>query len=84
MLPSKLMIVAICSTLPRARAWRSPARITLQPGQEQEVTFTVGRDERNYYSAAKNEWVVEPSDFDVWVGNSSAATLHDSFAVVER
>jgi beta-glucosidase len=58
-------------------------RITLQPGQKQEITFTVGREERNYWSAAKNGWVVEPSDFDVWVGNSSTATLHDSFSVVQ-
>jgi len=58
-------------------------RITLQPGQKQEVSFTVGREERNYWSAAKNDWVTEPSDFDVWVGNSSTATLHDSFSVVQ-
>ena len=58
-------------------------RVTLQPGQKQEISFTVGRDERNYWSAAKNDWVVEPSDFDVWVGNSSTATLHDSFSVVQ-
>jgi beta-glucosidase len=58
-------------------------RVTLQPGQKQEVSFTVGRDERNYWSAAKNGWVVESSDFDVWVGNSSTATLHDSFSVVQ-
>jgi beta-glucosidase len=57
-------------------------RVTLQPGQRQEISFTVGREERNYWSAAKNGWVVEPSDFDVWVGNSSTATLHDSFSVV--
>ena len=28
-------------------------RITLQPGQKQEISFTIGRDERNYWSAAK-------------------------------
>ena len=56
-------------------------RITLQPGEKQEVSFTVGRGERNYWSASKNDWVVEASDFDVWVGNSSTATLHDSFTV---
>jgi beta-glucosidase len=58
-------------------------RITLQAGQKQEVSFTVGRQERTYWSAAKNGWVIEPSDFDVWVGNSSTATLHDSFKVVQ-
>jgi beta-glucosidase len=58
-------------------------RLTLQPGEKQEVSFTVGREERNYWSAAKNAWVVEPSEFDVWVGDSSTATLHDSFSVVQ-
>lgn len=58
-------------------------RVTLSPGQTQELTFTIGRDERNYYSGAKNNWVVEPSNFDVWVGNNSQATLHDSFSVVQ-
>jgi beta-glucosidase len=56
-------------------------RVTLQPGQKQEINFTVDRAGRSYWSAAKNGWVVEPSDFDVWVGNSSAATLHDTFSV---
>jgi beta-glucosidase len=56
-------------------------RVTLQPGQKQQISFTIGREERNYWSAAKNGWVVEPSDFDVWVGDSSTATLHDSFSV---
>ena len=56
-------------------------RVTLQSGQEQQVSFTIGHDERNYWSAAKNGWVVEPSDFDVWVGNSSLASLHSSFSV---
>jgi beta-glucosidase len=56
-------------------------RVTLAPGEKQEITFTIGHDERNYWSAAKNGWVVEPSDFDVWVGNSSAATLHETFSV---
>jgi beta-glucosidase len=58
-------------------------RVTLQPGQRQEISLTVGREERSYWSPAKNGWVVEPSDFDVWVGNSSTATLHDSFSVVK-
>jgi beta-glucosidase len=58
-------------------------RVTLQPGQKQEISFTVGPAERTYWSAAKNGWVAESSDFDVWVGNSSTAALHDSFSVVQ-
>ena len=58
-------------------------RVTLQPGQKQEISFAVGPQERTYWSAAKNTWVVESSDFDVWVGDSSTAALHDSFTVVQ-
>ena len=58
-------------------------RVTLTPGEKQEIHFTIGREERNYWSAAKNGWVVEPSEFDVWVGNSSTAALHESFSVTE-
>jgi beta-glucosidase len=57
-------------------------RVTLQPGQKQEISFTIGREERNYWSAARSGWVVEPSEFDVWVGNSSTAELHETFSVV--
>ncbi len=55
-------------------------RVTLQPGEKQVVTFEIGRGERNSWSAARSGWTVEPSDFDVWVGDSSTATLHDSFS----
>jgi beta-glucosidase len=41
-------------------------RVTLLPGQKQEISFTIGREERNYWSAAKQGWTVEPSDFDIW------------------
>jgi beta-glucosidase len=58
-------------------------RLTLQTGQKQEISFVIGREERNYWSAARNGWVLEPSDFDVWVGNSSTAALHDTFSVVQ-
>ncbi|WP_103934004.1 glycoside hydrolase family 3 N-terminal domain-containing protein [Bryocella elongata] len=57
-------------------------RVTLAPGQSQEVSLTVGPKERTYFSAAKGSWVTEPSDFDVWVGDSSEATLHESFSVL--
>ena len=52
-----------------ARELKGFRRVTLLPGQKQEISFMIGREERNYWSAAKNAWVVEPSGFDVWVGN---------------
>ena len=56
-------------------------RITLKPGESQQVTLPVTAAERTYWSGATHAWTTEPSDFDIWVGNSSAATLHDTFTV---
>ncbi len=58
-------------------------RITLKPGEKQQVSFPIGQAERTYYSAAKSKWLADPSQFDVWVGNSSVATLHDTFTVLQ-
>ena len=56
-------------------------RITLKPGASQQVTLPITAAERTYWSGPKHGWTTEPSDFDVWVGNSSAAVLHDEFTV---
>ena len=56
-------------------------RLTLKPGEKQQVSFTISGNDRTFWSGPKKNWVVEPSDFDVWIGNSSAATLHDTFTV---
>ena len=56
-------------------------RVSLAPGEKQEVSFTVGKEERKYWSAVTNGWVTDASDFDVWVGDSSEATLHEGFEV---
>lgn len=56
-------------------------RVTLAPGEGREVSFKIGREERTYWSAVKNGWIIDPSDFDVWVGDSSTASLHGEFSV---
>ena len=59
------------------------ARITLQPGETQTVTFPLGPDELRYWSTNANGWVQEATAFDIWVGADSLATLHTAFEVVE-
>ena len=39
-------------------------------------------DDLRYWSPVMRTWVLEPGAFDVWVGDSSAATEHATFAVV--
>jgi beta-glucosidase len=58
-------------------------KIALEPGAKRTVHFTLGKDELQYWSPAEKKWVVEPEQFDVWVGESSAATLHGEFRLTE-
>ena len=54
-------------------------RVTLEPGATRTVHFTLGKDELQFWSPAEKKWVVEPEQFDVWVGGDSSAALHASF-----
>jgi beta-glucosidase len=58
-------------------------RVALQPGGTKTVRFPLGPKELTYWSTARKAWVEEPEEFDVWVGNSSAAEAHATFRVVE-
>jgi beta-glucosidase len=46
-------------------------RVMLNPGQAQDVTFTLDKPALSFYSAAKDDWVAEPGAFEVWIGASS-------------
>jgi len=54
-------------------------RIPLEPGGKRTVEFTLGKDELQFWSPALKKWVVEPENFDVWVGEDSGAALHGEF-----
>ncbi|SOB86388.1 beta-glucosidase [Sphingomonas guangdongensis] len=56
-------------------------RITLQPGERRTVSFPLDEGSVKYWNAAVKGWVVDPGTFDVWVGNSSAATQHAELVV---
>lgn len=55
-------------------------RVALQPGEKREVTFTLGQRELGFYDQTM-KWVVEPGEFDVFVGNSSNAEATARFTV---
>jgi beta-glucosidase len=46
-------------------------RVMLNPGEEQDVSFTLDKSALSFYSAAKDQWVAEPGAFEVWIGASS-------------
>jgi beta-glucosidase len=57
-------------------------RVSLKPGETQNVTFPLGPDELRYWSTSQRKWVQEAEAFDVWVGADSTATLHADLTVV--
>ena len=56
-------------------------RIALAPGEKKTIHFSLGREELKFWSPQARAWVVEPEEFDVWVGGDSKATLHSEFRV---
>jgi beta-glucosidase len=57
-------------------------RVTLGPGEQKHVSFTLGFDDLAFYNVALKR-VVEPGTFKVWVGGSSAATNEAEFTVMK-
>jgi beta-glucosidase len=54
--------------------------ISLKPGQTQEIEFSLGFEDLSYYDLSMHR-VVEPTDYEIWVGGSSGATLGMQFEV---
>jgi beta-glucosidase len=65
------------------RELRGFQRVTLQPGEARTLTFNLGFPDLSYYNLDL-ERVVEPTDYDVWVGGSSDTTLGVQFEVTEN
>jgi len=58
-------------------------RITLAPGEKRTLSFEIPSSARRYWSATEQNYVLDETTFDVWVGGSSAADLHAEFTVKE-
>lgn len=54
-------------------------RISLAPGETRTLRFSLGPDALRYWSAARRDWVLESSVFDVWVGSDSTAAAKTQF-----
>ncbi|MDI7252237.1 MAG: glycoside hydrolase family 3 C-terminal domain-containing protein [Actinomycetota bacterium] len=60
------------------------ARVNLEPGESKRVSFTLRAADLAYYDATAGKWVVERTDYEVYVGASSAPEdlhLRGSFRV---
>jgi len=58
-------------------------RIALQPGETKTLKFPLGNKELKYWNPQSKQWVVEPSEFDVWAGEDSTASLHAEFTLTQ-
>ena len=47
-------------------------RITLEPGESRTVSFNVPAEELAFWDAGSGGWIVEPGEFEVMAGSSSA------------
>jgi beta-glucosidase len=62
------------------RRLRGFERVTLNPGQKQTVSFTLDKSDFGFYDN-RGAFVVEPGEIDVYAGDSSTASLEQSFTV---
>src|SRR5580692_7082209 len=54
-------------------------RIALQPGETRTLKFPLGTAQLHFWNPQSRAWVVEPTEFDVWAGEDSTASLHAEF-----
>jgi beta-glucosidase len=58
-------------------------RVSLAAGARRTVHFKLGPDQLQFWSPASKKWVVEPEQFDVWIGGDSTAKSHAEFRLTE-
>ena len=58
-------------------------RTALEPGETKTLKFPLGKNELKYWNPQTKQWIVEPSEFDVWAGEDSTASLHVDLKVTQ-
>ncbi len=71
-------VASIAQPVRRLRGFK---RVTLDPGQQKAVTFTLTANDVGFYDNQAN-FLVETGEIQLYVGNSSAATLTETITVV--
>ena len=56
-------------------------RVTLNPGERRTLTIQLGEKEMRYWNAARRDWIIDDSSFDVAVGGDSTAAFTTAFKV---
>ena len=69
----QLYISDLKSSLPRpVKELKGFAKVRLEPGQTENVTFEIGLDALSFFDDKAHAWVVEPGRFEAIIGASSA------------
>ncbi len=69
----QLYISDLKSSVPRpVKELKGFEKISLQPGEQKTVTFTVDKAALSFFDAGKHDWVAEPGKFEALIGASSA------------
>ena len=68
----QLYVRDVKSSVPRPlKELKAFRKVQLEPGEEKEVTLTIGRDALSYFDAEHHEWVAEPGKFEALIGSSA-------------
>ena len=68
----QLYIRDVKSSLPRpVKELKEFQKVTLAPGEQRDITFTIDKSMLSYYDDSKGEWVMEPGRFEALIGASA-------------
>ena len=68
----QLYIRDVKSSWPRpVKELKGFQKVTLAPGEEREITFSIDKSMLSYYDDSKGEWVMEQGKFEALVGASA-------------
>lgn len=68
----QLYIRDVKSSLPRpVKELKGFQKLTLAPGEQRDITFTIDKSMLSYYDDSKGEWVMEPGRFEALIGASA-------------
>ena len=68
----QLYIRDVKSSLPRpVKELKGFQKVTLAPGEQRDITFTIDKSMLSYYDDSKGEWAMEPGRFEALIGASA-------------
>lgn len=68
----QLYVRQIFSNVPRPiKELKAFTKVSLNPGEEKEINFTLNNRDFSYYDIVTNNWVIESGPFQILVGKSS-------------